>query len=109
MTITDFLLARIAEDEARARDVRDPQLRHIVWSIEAGTTVEDHVLAECEAKRRIVEMGCFSDSPESAVDYWLDEGKGLTPSPGLGAMIDVFRLLAFSYADHADYREEWQQ
>lgn len=124
MTITDFLLARIAEDEARARDVRDPQLRHIVWSIEAGTTVEDHVLAECEAKRRImeavsgwqhetvedcwyscaatygteVEDACCNDSAGTECDCGLDYRKAQILGP-----------LALPYADHADYREEWQQ
>jgi hypothetical protein len=125
VTLTEFLLARIAEDEAAARGLNadlarefgtcETQLYSTLDSVGTGYSEmpalsidSTRVLAECEAKRRIVEMGRFSDSPESAVDYWLDEGRGLTPSPGLGAMIDVLRLLALPYADHPDYDEAWR-
>ena len=43
------------------------------------------VLAECEAKRRLIALG-EKDS------YW----------------DDVLRILALPYADHPDYREEWR-
>lgn len=140
MTITEFLLARIAEDERVARAALDPDRPGIHWQWvvpdEAGDldaprwlrTAEefpttsgvgplpafplgfefraepsrgmDHiarhdparVLAECEAKRRIVER-C------SAVDYAM-------PSHHLahGILAD----LALPYADHPDYRPEWK-
>ena len=47
LTLTDFLLARIAEDEARFRRV-EFELSYI--------NLFDRLLAECEAKRRIVEL-----------------------------------------------------
>jgi hypothetical protein len=59
MTLIDFLLARIAEDEAVARGA-DPLvtgLRVSVWTCDKyGHVAVDpaRVLAECEAKRRIL-------------------------------------------------------
>lgn len=55
------------------------------------------VLADCEAKRRIVEE-CAQriDDPVSYYD-----------SPGFGR--DVLRLLAQPYADHPDYNPEWAE
>lgn len=88
MTFTEFLLARIAEDEATARDAHyDGQdAAHIVkWS-------PARVLAECEAKRRIVEEFRRADIDGSG-DYEL--GYGLTVA---------IEHLAAVYADHPDYR-----
>lgn len=119
-SLTDFLLARIAEDAAVAagayRDsVDDEGVCHESWT-DATTAVmwgdtaaisgleadylSNHiarhdparVLAECEAKRRIVER-C------SAVDYAM-------PSTYLAH--GILGLLALPYADHPDYREEWR-
>ena len=107
LTLTDFLLARIAEDEDVARSV--PEVEPASWapiwtSLRSGkTSVCDHgprgsvemqparVLAECEAKRRIVE----------SVQAALPRGtSGLGPS--------VLMRLAAVYADHPDYRDEWR-
>ena len=78
MTLTEFLLARIAEDEAAARRVA------VVGSCEPGYRPA-RVLAECEAKRRIVKTA---------------EG-GLTSSSA------AVQFLAAVYSDHPDYRAEW--
>jgi len=120
VTLTEFLLARIAEDEAVAKvaavGVIDnweswPESRaaavwlvtkhgrasgvrkghHNMRAANAGMDECEHiarfdparVLAECEAKRRIV---------------------GLISSPGPQAL----RLLALPYADHPDYLPEWK-
>ena len=137
MTLTDFLLARIAEDEAAAQTV--PPLDYNIdmggnrqderwmfdralpssadgmgnWSKNRGRADADHfsrwdparVLAECEAKRRIVEI--HREVPASDID-WSDCAlcpTGLTrtrwPCPTL-------RALALPYAAHPDYREEWR-
>jgi hypothetical protein len=88
MTLTEFLLARIAEDEAdwsvvASRDV--VQMLH-------GKPLAPRMLAECEAKRRIVEhLGWIVDN----------EGRNIVER-------NVLRLLALPYADHPDYREEWR-
>jgi len=120
MTLTEFLLARIAEDEAVARaaatrpivtthlasNIRrevKPDSIVVIWRIDEdaqggspsdrGTFREGQahferfdparVLAECDAKRRIVE---------------------LISSPGPQAL----RLLALPYATHEDYLPEWK-
>jgi hypothetical protein len=110
MTLTDFLLARIAEDEAVARGaIADdggsnegfanqydrmvgtydrpldwvPRIGEDAARLIARFAVPARVLAECEAKRRIVE---------------------LISSPGPQAL----RLLALPYADHPDYLPEWR-
>lgn len=80
-TLTDFLLARIAEDEA---DVADPAA--------ALHYAPDRVLAECEAKRRIVERHSGCDE----VSY------------GDTSTCPDARDLALPYADHPDYRPEWK-
>jgi hypothetical protein len=86
-TLTEFLLARIAEDEAAVR--REMPGRWTNWLAQTRPgLVPDldprlkRALAECEAKRRIVDVA--------------DEAPG------------VLRFLALPYAEHADYREEWE-
>lgn len=88
MTLTDFILERIAEDEklranlpsvdsliaarnAQAITMRDAQ---------AVLAIKHRLRSEIEAKRRIA---------EHADDKCL-------------------RMLALSYADHPDYRQEWK-
>ena len=93
LSLTDFLLARIAEDEAAFRwgrltpDPDDPAYGILRWDDERGR-------AECEAKRRIVEAS------EHHARY--DDG----------ALGDHCRanlaLLAAVYVDHPDFREEWK-
>lgn len=116
LTLTDFLLARIAEDEAAAQKAVDwpYQIIGTPW----GATYElvadaehsradhwlcvapTHVLAECEAKRRIVEM--YVGPTED------DEGN-LYAIGGYGeAWVDAIKFLALPYADHSDYRDEWR-
>ena len=82
-TLTDFLLARIAEDQADAREHATGWWPNL-WRAKA----------ECEAKRRIVESVSH--------DYrWNKDHAG-----DLAQM--VLDLLALPYADHPDYREEWK-
>ena len=116
MTLAEFLLARIAEDEAAARVVMRPDERH-PWGDRTlspvpveripnevrgylGSSWGEHfarhdparVLAECEAKRRVVawvKQWPWRAEPPSSVD-------GLLP------------LLALPYADHPDYDESWR-
>lgn len=109
-TLPEFLLARYAEEEAVAiatRDAHDP----LIWSAsdygdtawgmdgpvdgpsgyESIVVAPARVLAECEAKRQIVEMADFADEPGAWPVY-----------------VKVLELLASVYADHPDYREEWR-
>ena len=112
VTLTEFLLARIAEDEAAAREVPGDgefctwnrswdgsPTRDLVVDGERITplpmTMDEHicrwdparVLAECEAKRWLVflsEHGCGDDYER------------------------VQQALALPYAAHPDYDEEWR-
>lgn len=103
MTLTEFLLARIAEDEAAASYASTRG--DFDWEQDAGgwwLGFYDHyrrhdpvrVLAECEAKRRIVEVHAHNAR-------WDDTNVGDWARATL-------ELLALPYADHPDYREEWR-
>lgn len=98
MTLTDFLLARIAEDVEAATPGEG-------WNTEYGIDDvpvqfwdygEVHIghkrfLAECEAKRQqIAHLIRFMEG-----DYapWNEE---------------QLQIMATVYADHPDYREEWK-
>uniref|UniRef100_UPI003F494537 DUF6221 family protein n=1 Tax=Arthrobacter silvisoli TaxID=2291022 RepID=UPI003F494537 len=89
MNITEFLEARIGEDEAAAKRGG--------WHNGGGTFANDNygclliqparVLAECAAKRAIIE------------DFGWLELSGVPNSP--------LRAIAAVYADHPDYQQEW--
>lgn len=81
MSLVDFLLARIAEDES------DP----------------DRVLAECAAKRRIVEAHHWEEEWENGVRFTSDCADCWQSPP-----CHTLRILATVYSDHADYRPEWK-
>lgn len=98
-TLTSFLLARIAEDERHARKLAETDRRPV---LSLATTVNhpERLLAECEAKRRIVELREGLREPSGLLDR--------VTFPTAGASLDaVLRLLALPYADHAEYRSEW--
>jgi len=134
-TLTEFLAARIDEDEAIAQDALhsdakrpgewvtehhnsqyhdEPDRCHIAedsaghyWSVAHEVYIPNaehmarhdpaRVLAECEVKRRIVDLAREARETQragyGAADYY---------------MRDVLRLLALPYADHPDYRQEWK-
>ena len=100
MTLTDVLLSRIVEDEGDARSLGG-ELRGASWQDGAGTP--ERVLAECEAKRRIISLHALMEHERTASLL----SRVITPSVlvGMGA---VLRILALPYADHPDYREEWR-
>lgn len=114
-TLTGFLLARVSDDENRAQRFWDE------WSREGGVIdVSRYVgptqtLAECEAKRRIVEQHVENASRVAAYrsPRWLD---GMNDSDIMNwrkaeavcaATDSVVRALASVYADHPDYQAEW--
>jgi hypothetical protein len=113
ITLTVFLLARITEDEAVARETAvewervpwttgaarvEPPVNSTAWADVDGYLPHvalDHrrVLAECEARRRILELA--GDGPRHE---WVST---LT-------IETVLRALALPYANHPDYRQEWK-
>ncbi len=123
MRIAEFLRARIDEEAACAREALaeaagftdNPDLEvEWVWAVRArpvrgrghATTFVPqpyprgaaHVLAECEAKRRIVEV-------------W-ERGWQMFDDVGIRSRQrerdHVLRLLALPYADHPDYDDAWR-
>jgi hypothetical protein len=116
VNIAEFLLARIAEDEEAARNadgIRWEWGTESVYAASDGSPIvvgpwggniasgDAHhivrwdparVLAECKAKRRIVKW---------AKDWPLRPSRPSDEDAILGP-------LALPYADHPDYREEWQ-
>jgi hypothetical protein len=154
MTLTEFLLARIAEDEAAARgacvmyrpvgehqnlagewvpiipvgsDDRAQAERAAGFYRERGARNVEvvvfydpaRVLAECEAKRRIVELHSHTSSAvevvgtlsggEPFVDaYEVARCSACGTAPRGNSACMTVRLLALPYADHPDYRAEWK-
>jgi hypothetical protein len=124
--LAEFLLARIAEDEAAVRAIHERRCAtpaQMFGTDDRGRRYEmpcdcdrhiGRVLAECEAKRRIVEMHGFYQvqTANDGLDWDyvrcvicdiadLAPGEGNWPCPTL-------RALALPYAYHSDYREEWR-
>lgn len=115
MTITEFLTARLDEDEAAARDVLEngvvswDEARQILyragWHAErAEAHIVRHdparVLADVAAKRSIVQA-------------WVDADEMAGPYPGTDAGVEMGLLtavhhLAAVYDQHPDWREKWR-
>jgi hypothetical protein len=114
-TLTDFLLARIAEDESRANlCLTDPVMTwHEEDWAEIGEPSRSHVeawgptrvLAECEAKRLAIEAA-WGDHERIESEWGSSQTRAQMSAkndyPG------VVMVLALPYADHPDYRAEWQ-
>lgn len=96
--MTEFLLARIAEDEASAEDEvvrmeKDPMIPGASYALTILDVITPaRVLAECAAKRKIV--GSFPTAAQNG-DGWDEAG------------YSVLCIMAAVYGDHPDYREEW--
>jgi hypothetical protein len=105
MTLVEFLLARIADDEADNATERipippdrDPATGE--WMTVPGQprVGSSRVLAECEAKRRIVER-CQRAYADQGI-YGEDSQEELAGH--------ILRLLALPYADHESFKPEWR-
>lgn len=100
MSITDFLLARIAEDEAAAQ-AEQSAVEYLSEPPHWPAGWPARVLAECAAKRAIVAEWEDTDTGET----WLLEGA----DAGYALAIDhAVRALAAVYADHPGYLDEWR-
>jgi hypothetical protein len=114
-TLVEFLLARIVEDEAVAAElgelwlmVADADRRRLDAGVREGMSsvfgvahgapagsAPARLVAELDAKRRIVEHCSGQVSADDLHESGTDD-------------ITVLLLLALPYADHPDYRPEWQ-
>lgn len=114
MDLAKFLLARIADDDRVAKaSAKEPY--HFYADGHYGAVAEflerwnpvnpACVLAECEAKRRIVER-CRETMADYHAGYTgqFQRPRGEVLAEALAR--DTLRLLALPYADHPDYREE---
>ena len=95
--LTEFLLARIAEDYADAMS----GWRWKALPVGEYERLQARVLRECEAKRELVDDFTVLDADYKASR--LDS----TESRRFQALVAMSRA-ASVYADHADYREEWK-
>jgi hypothetical protein len=102
MNLSDFLLARIAEDEAWTAGDGGWYL-DVCQECAFGQQPQSpysraRVLAECDAKRRIVAQlwnyAAYPD-PESS-------------DPSGTQAVWIIKTLAFPYAGHADYDPAWR-
>ena len=103
MTLTEFLLTRIAEDERRVEFVRG----FIPDEGDQGEYINPaRVLAECEAKRRIVELHSWGEGHECSV--YDRTGEVDNCRYVIGGECSTMQLLALPYADHPEFRPEWR-
>lgn len=100
MTLVEFLLARIAEDEAALETARRMGVPPLPMGSRIGSGIGNHptmsetrMAAECDAKRRVVDL-----YREAVEFFWFAERSALEP---------VIKLLARPYRDHPDYQQEW--
>ena len=115
VTLTEFLLARIADEEHLAHDAASEGTPHRtgwqLWTSKVDTTpggellgprgsVEaspSRVLAECEAKRAAIRAAQVERRA-------LERNEGAIPGN-----LSVICALALPYSDHPDYLPEWKR
>lgn len=111
MTLTKFLLERIAED---VEDITEAELNEPkridgttlggYWEVEERhgfrylAIRRARALAECEAKRRIVAQRERSDRSANEGEWAMGYSD---------ANYEALLALALPYADHPDYQQEW--
>lgn len=118
MTITEFLEARIAEDEAEAREAITERAKATpnegsdtglqCWPdspVPAVLVGPERVIAECAAKRKLI---AISDEVES-MDHQITQEWGGACEAIDGTADDMLRAMAAVYRDHPDYQQEWAQ
>jgi len=104
-TITEFLEARIAEDEYDAN-------RELLWgTTQTLTRMKARIIDECAAKRAIigdhelVAKMYLKDYCSTCAD-WENSELGEGP-PGVEYPCPTVKALAAVYADHEDYDSGW--
>lgn len=93
MDITEFLEARIGEEEA--------QLRHADTDDPAGSPLIGPMLAECAQKRAILDYWKRAAAAEGISDTADAQGEQAI------ARRSMLRILAAGYENHPDFDPEW--
>ena len=110
MTLTEFLLARIAEDENESASLHRIGCNFMIDGL-GGAPLDScdcdgpaRVLAECAAKRGVLDL---HGSNEYHSKYFCEcqdmDGIIMGEEP-----CDTKRFLALPYWAHPDYRDEWR-
>lgn len=112
MDIQEFLLARIAEDEAVARDedddYADTTLLPTYDSEHQANWNTARVLRECAAKRAIIEQAAkATEDRESVIQEFCVGTKETTEAYATDPGKLILESLAAIYSDHPDYQQEW--
>lgn len=124
MTITEFLLARIQEDEAECAELVElyPHDIHGTFWYGSGDDIDIRVgttraLAECVAKRAIIaagpsECGGYADQDSFGWKHYPDPDWGHCDGCSAAESFDAgwkrnLQHLAAVYAHHADYDTTW--
>ena len=108
MTLTEFLTARLDEDEAYARHFTATD--DSTPAAEYAYLAARRVLREVEAKRRIVELHrpvsepAFCEHVQSMPPACQECGTGCD----MDGLCVTLKVLAAVYADLPDYREAWR-
>lgn len=113
MTLTEFLLARITEDqrhaEALAVTMNTDTFTTPAALANVGAIVNPaRVLAECEAKRRIVRRSKAAEGAMADPGRIPDDGSYFIRMSNRDAWRLALADLALPYADHPDYDEAWR-
>jgi hypothetical protein len=134
MTLAEFLLARIAEDEDRAeqfeRDYAHAEAGDYGsggkqrsaprwWGVEEVGFTPNRIRAECEAKRRIASIHTpnegdpyepYNYDPTKGRLFWCrecDHSRDYVAIPHEEEGCPTLLALAQLYVDHPDFRDEW--
>jgi hypothetical protein len=111
VTLDEFLIARIAEREAFWRGLIPSRENYYVATDapydEGLVTIADvnvaEMLADCEAKRRLVELSQSVEQIVRGDDAWADSTAGLVV-----AYRNALCVFAAIHSDHPDYDERWR-
>ncbi len=120
-SLAQFLLSRIDEDEALARQAYEESAAGDPQTADSNTAEVLHtarhsparVLISCEAKRQIVQNTLDAD-PDHVTELFALEPQRPSDLPREQTVTEmqfferVLRYLAVTYADHPDYEMQWR-
>jgi hypothetical protein len=101
--MVEFLRGRLSEDETLARTVK-------TGKDEGLARLRDRVLADVEAKRRLVDWALEEEAPEDKSGvFWEDAIMNGLISFRRWRRSPVIYALVAAYEGHSDFRPEWKR